>query len=621
MTLRPRFPLLLVLGVLGCVMCAPRAASADTAPAGQILVVSPNTVEGWACDPDSTGQVDIHIWVVDGSGTRFLTWGRAYNDPKSGDDPSHLCLGSPHRFKIAFGLIGSGTLYVSAINIHNDTNPPASNTLLGTASASNAIYFSNVGVGVAYTDPDPVHWKDPVRVDLFVLDDNNVPRWHNRCYTNGHQETFDDANAFTQARLRGVAMLDYQTFCLYKYPLTVSGSAGKVTVRLSKRAADGSYREDWQNTSSYVDVTNASNVTLDAEYSAQGRTVTLQPAVSSPLYSAKIDLNGGAIYEFANQTAADSSLPSGKYENIIHAHMGAALQTAVHSGIPGSLTSDACGGFGYFNPNQSGAACAYPYAGVAHPSPEFGVDVTGSCNGGSCTAGNTYASAQWNSHRVMNWDYGPSYQGPYHLDIDPNHNSDSAFLAQAVSATEHYLQVNVTWNNTGNVSRPGAFQAPGFFVSNRFRHYAYPNPADAGATVVDYNLPSASGYNDVNNAFFTTNSDVVNWMTLENTFTSTANRWITVAWFYRPSVYNSTDPGICGNNGKWRADISENDLYDTVVISTAPCITFGPSQTLEVRYVLFPHKYDETIPSPFGGTATVKSIIATMKANYLNNSW
>ncbi len=301
-----------------------------------------------------------------------------------------------------------------------------------------------------------------MQVDLWYHNGTSY-EFHDRCYANGSA----DPNP-------GRAV------CYFKHPMPLSTKTSAVLVRSWKIDPSCSTYLDHvapEDPASYVEVhpvNTTDQVQADGAFDAYpDRLVRL----ATSTYEVAMDRNGGAIYEFHNKRATDASLPAGVTESAIHAHFGAALQVAFHSGAVKSLTSTPCGGQGYWNPTQAGASCTFDGTSVGTDrAPEPGKEgFSLLCDGvlnNVCTSATS--SVEHTPHTMMNWDYGQGYTGPYNA-------LDTSRLSQTATAQPNFLQVDVTLLNTG-ILRNGVLEAPTFYSNHPPRGYLDGIGADGTAS-------------------------------------------------------------------------------------------------------------------------------------------
>ncbi len=550
-------------------------------PIGWLDVATHDWLAGWASDPDYSGPIDVAVFIqYNGQGAlQFLTHGHA--------DLYRSGVGN-HSFSISWrsspgyhSPMGSNhKIYVYAINVDANGNPVGSGNSQLSGAPKTVSYqppATNTGVYVHDANIEPYCPDKPVKVDLWV---NHIGQWefHNRCYTNtGADDSFP-----------------FGTFCPFKYSLPVGTNKSNIIVRSWKMNSSCSQYMDQidpNNTSSYRDFQPAGNVLADGAFRGYGRSVQME----RDDYLVKVDRNGGAVYELYNKRGSDPNLAAGHYENAIHANFGAALQVAIHSGSVNSLTSDPCGGQGYWNPTQAGASCSHDSSKAL--SPIAGTDLTVKCDGtvnNSCTSANSNVLHTW--HKMMNWDYGSAYTGPYNA-------LDTSKIWQNATAHDHYVEFDVYLKNTGT-NRRSAVAFPTFYFTNRYRKLYYPN---SFGNVTSVTVPLNATGDDANKYLKEISGYDLEWITVENTSLSVSGNYVTIAWFY--------DSDFLADRNSWLAQIIEGDYYDTIIFTNAPRLTYRTGVTYNLRYVIFPYKYNETVTTNFG-TMTVRDTIDAMRNAY-----
>lgn len=301
----------------------------------------------------------------------------------------------------------------------------------------------------------------------------------------------------------------------------------------------------------------------------------LHPAVHTTLINAdkrdyKIGVckNTGTVYEFFNNRSDPAT-------NTVQDFYGSAVQIAIHSGERYSLITQPCGiseGQGYFNPTQAGASCSWPN-NKGHTTPKAGQDVSVFCDGllnNNCsTATNQIFHT---SHRMMNWDYGPGYEGPYNI-------QDAFFLEQDLNLRETYAQFDISVINKG-IDRSTAFEIPTYYFIDTYRKYYY----QEGSIIKEATLPPSTPEIKLPiNA---------NFITVENP--NKSNSAITVAWFY---------------SKEFREDILQEftsvlsapfEGKDYVKLTNAPRVNVKKDKEYRLRYLLIPYKYNEEIETEYG---------------------
>jgi len=419
----------------------------------------------------------------------------------------------------------------------------------------------------------PGHPAVPVRVDLYVLEGN---RWifHNRCEINAGVQTGKAASRPEVA------------WCGFAFPLEPGDR--EINMRLWRIGEDGQYAKESGTSAPWEDHIVKMKLGEDRAYTQamRSRLVT----IDKETYRAKIDPDGGATYEFYSKRATGAGLPAGEYVNTLHTNVGAALQVAYHSGTPRCLTKEPLGGQGYYNPTQAGACCEYREGkgslvaqAPGQQDPESGLSVR--CNGTANNhASHAERSLELSLHRMMNWDYGPGYEGPYNA-------GDQTYLSQTVMAYPDYLEYDLGLKNTSKYSR-GALEIPTYYFTNRFRRFYYPENGSVKATDIPVN---ASG-DDEKNFNATVSQNAENWITFEDTFDRVKHDDVTIAWFYGADfVADMTRSNETGN-----VHVAETRVYHQIKMNNVVDMTFRNGGVCHVRYVVFPYRYDETVTTKYG---------------------
>jgi hypothetical protein len=564
-----------------------------------------STISGWARDDDSPNSIDVHIYIqLNGTGPlQFLTSSTANlcSEPAVGgiDTPdANGC--RHHRFIIPYGALGTGhKLYAYAIGVDaggalTGNNPPLGNS---PTTVTNLPVARQTGIYAWDSDPDCPGKR--AMLDVFVLDrtDPASPQWryHTRGYTNVPQ---NPPNYY-----------DFATYLPFKFPLPTSFAPGDILVRRTRRTSCTSDSwMNWDSSSNYTDY-SPSYVDGDGNYRSYGRSITFETAN----YKVLADRNGGAIYEYYNKRLGDPLLPN-NYENAVHANFGAAVQVSFH-GDNSTLESQPCGSQGYWNPTQAGAACSSSPT-VSYLAPQPGDSASGlsiTCDGtvnNSCTSA---TNATWSEHTMMNWDYGPTYTGPYNA-------ADTGKLTQTISAGDPaYLQVDVTLrNDPSSVDRPGLLEVPTFYFTNRFRSFFYPSSTGVVPTSPSFTFDALPGDIDAHNGGAGSGGCYdPGWITAQNTFDNTAaHPYITIAWFYKGTFLDMSNPPAQFCGGRYQFYVAEQPFWDTIKFTNTVEVPWTHGSSYAFRYVIFPFKYDETITTSAYGTHTVADTIALMRAAY-----
>ncbi len=307
-------------------------------------------------------------------------------------------------------------------------------------------------------------------------------------------------------------------------------------------------------------------------------------------FSIKVDRNTGAVYELFNKR---SSAPS----NAIHAHVGAAVQLAFHDVTSPKLTENPCDGQGYWNPTQAGAHCAVGSSSPLSPSPEnngYKIFCDGAINN-SCNSANE--SVKIDSFRLMNFDYGPSAQGPYHA-------TDTVFLAQTIKANDNFIEFDLVSQNRG-ISRRVTFEAPAVYLTNRYRNWQY--QADGESTVTSDRAPIVTSFN---RAPYTTGyiQKRIPWITFENK-TDASNDAFTIAWFIDYKIEENSSPSF---------SVIEQQFSSMVKFDNYRIFEFETDKLYRTKYVIFPFRHDDIISSRFG-RMTVSQIVSRLGEEFRNS--
>jgi hypothetical protein len=374
------------------------------------------------------------------------------------------------------------------------------------------------------------------------------------------------------------------------------------------------------------------------------RQVFLQDPSSPPTYSVEVDRAGGAIYEFYSLRGTDTGLAPGHHENAVYANYGAAFQIALFNPEIGELSPQACGppssqqdnGTVVWNPTQAGTACSEQADGGQGPSesPLLGTPEgpTITCDGvvnNAATICKTNLDVSFN--RMMNWDYGPAYLGPYG-------SQDTVYLHQAVTPQPGYLQVDVDFQDRGGTNRGlSPMPLPILYYTNRFHQVDYPrgcaqvdsyvfpdNTANGNWTTADLDLSFSPFPIDGGTGVNTLQAEP-DWVTMENTGPGSTGYAITSATFFGTALRSAIDKGQHYTwNGNvfttWQmtsnyAGFLATDYANVAVIDLDSLDLSGNTVTYSFRYVLFPYRHDETITTQFG-TLSVANTIHAMRSAY-----
>lgn len=310
--------------------------------------------------------------------------------------------------------------------------------------------------------------------------------------------------------------------------------------------------------------------------------------LSSPAFEARFDRLTGTLYAFLNRSA---STPAGRALNIIHSHVGAAAQVAVHSGRPGSLTPSPCAGAGYWNPTQAGALCAYPAAGVPLGGQPHESGVAVYCDGGPCSARQPRV-VEWSWFRLRNFDYGPQYPGP------PGALDD---LLLAVRAANHgaFLELEYRFVSRRAVGYSAA-QLPTVYL-NRFFSSARSDTTAPRALfdpLIGGPIPAPVRYPGAN------------WVSLEMDHPVYGSQAITIQTVLDPVFESNTVA-----SGIQAPNISLTDLYRRVNYSYTVAARFPAGVEMAVWALIVPSAPAEVIATPFGAMA-VETFLARAREHY-----
>lgn len=315
----------------------------------------------------------------------------------------------------------------------------------------------------------------------------------------------------------------------------------------------------------------------------------------TPTYAVELDRDTGAVYYLRNKNATTAE---GRELNVLHPHVGAAMQVAVHHGAPGSLTEAPCAGQGYLNPTQAGALCGYPAQGVPLGPPPAESGAALSCDGGPC--GTAFSrEARWEHVYLYNFDYGPSYPGP-------RGDADTFALTQKVTAHRTFLELEYALRS--DVARGvSATQLPTYYWSHLFQAAAYevagerhelalPDPASA---VDAPSLPPASHFPaDLDWASFAMEHPVYGRQTF------------TVQTYPGESLRERTVAAV-GQT----PNVSLTARYKRVNYSFTLANRYPAGEWLRAWTLVVPNAPDERIDTPFGRMA-VRDFLLLAKAHY-----
>jgi hypothetical protein len=423
--------------------------------------------------------------------------------------------------------------------------------------------------------------KSSVKADLYFIDDNGTTTFQNRCY----------ANAMDSTSFPGIG------FCYLQKSMASGINGQRFFIRLWKLTSDCQYYADEvdQVSNGFEDFFLSGQTSHSNSYRAlsENRLVTL----NRNNYVLKMDRNGGATYEFYNKRAQINGNPF--VTNSIHSHQGAALQVAVHDHeSKAKLMYDSCDqSQGYWNPTQAGFYCSFKGSesfksnGPA-PGAESGLNIT--CDG---TINNNcdYATSKviFSKHKMYNWDYGPSYPGPYNP-------KDAAFFSQDVSANENYVSFDITFENRYTQFN-GPIEIPTYYFTNRFRTYYIQTNSGIQKTEIPEHRTEKPYYRTADN------NVEINWISFENS-SGTQNDNYTIAWFYSPEFKEDIVQGGYG--------VHESAAFGSIKFTNQPIFNIKTNKIYRFKYVIFPYKYSDVIQTQFG-QLSVLNVIEKLRAEYL----
>lgn len=453
--------------------------------------------------------------------------------------------------------------------------------------------------GVLFTAEYPSCPRLPVKADLYIQK-NGTMEFQNRCYS------VPSGGAEGEPASLG--------WCFFKDSLPAGTNGSDVMLRLWKSTNDcAAYADEvaFVTTDSYLDTfLTGWTSELSLHYQAVERLVT----VDKPNYTVKLDRNGGAVYELYNKRAKQNNVTYRM--NAIHAHMGAAVQIAVHqhqgpanerfltghAPVNGRMEESCDPNQGYWNPTQAGSYCVYDAAANVKslvpqaPSPENS-GMTIKCDGAvnnACSSANR--SVEHTTFRMFNWDYGVGFAGPYAV-------TDTAYFAQTVTANDTFLQFDVSMQNRG-INRVVAIEMPTVYFNNNFQRFYHRDHGTGAVIQRDFNRYNGSLDQEVRPN--SPNEDD-RWVSFENTENNVENDVYTIGWVFYPEVVADLAIPGHGNN------ISETTPYHAIKLTNQPTITMRANQTYRVRYFIFPYRYDEIIETSYG-RMTVQQVIERMQA-------
>ena len=252
---------------------------------------------------------------------------------------------------------------------------------------------------------------------------------------------------------------------------------------------------------------------------------------------------------------------------------------------------------GYWNPTQAGFFCAYKNGVVDFhvTGPNSPIICDGAFNN---NCGAAVKSVEFQEHQMFNWDYGPSYQGPYNA-------RDTAYFSQAVEASDNFVEYSLTFQNKG-ITRAGPIEIPTFYFNNNFRHYFFKTSNSSQIKEVSIPLRLTA----VDSFRVPDNNVSLDWISFENT-SGVANDVYTLAWFYSNEF--TQDVMQSGYS------VSESQFYKSIKFTNEPIFNAVQNKKYNLKYVVFPFKYSEVIDSRFG-RMSVADVIVKLKYEYLNST-
>jgi hypothetical protein len=309
--------------------------------------------------------------------------------------------------------------------------------------------------------------------------------------------------------------------------------------------------------------------------------------IQSPSFKAKFDMFTGTLYEFYNQNATTTE---GRSLNLIHSHIGAAYQFATHHGTLNSLTTNSCGGGGYWNPTQAGAACEYPGPGILLTPEANQSGVQFNCSEQYC---------EWKNLKLFNFDYGPSYPGPYGT-------KDDFILSQTVQNFNDFLEIEYTVRSDVEMV-PGISQLPTIYLSHLFDSVTY----SVGGVIQTVQLPDPRMMFDSTkprpSVRFPANVEWVSFMMNHAVFGTQAITFATVL-STELAKNSSFIPSQTPN-------VELTELYKRYNYSYTIPIHYPVGIDMKFWNLMIPKAYNETIATPFG-VMTVVDFIKTAKSYY-----
>ncbi len=312
----------------------------------------------------------------------------------------------------------------------------------------------------------------------------------------------------------------------------------------------------------------------DAFYTARAQNRLMEASQQS--YEVKIDRATGAIFELYSKRA-NTRL------NAVHSHVGAAIQVAFHDRDKKVLSENPCGGSDvkYWNPNQAGATCLYRNGVVEMVATQPNANTTKSflSDGATLLATPT--------HNMMNWSYGPGYEGPWNA-------RDVAEFSQDLKAYPDYFMVEASFMNKGIEHPNGVLEVPAFYLSSGFRRYTIQfgsNSAVSGVLPV-LHFPQTSETNSEtaqsnprtfeNGKYYANHK--TNWVTFSNAEDS--SQVYTLAWYISPEL----------RQYQTEADVVQlQQSMFNVKFNAQVFFRAATNVTFNIRYAVFPFGIDETI--------------------------
>ncbi len=368
--------------------------------------------------------------------------------------------------------------------------------------------------------------------------------------------------------------------------LGTPGSAFLVRFFSALQSCDGyenEYQEAHPNGSAQADVL----------YTARAHNRLMEASQQS--YDVKIDRATGAIFELYSKRARSRL-------NAIHTHVGAGIQVAFHDRDKKELTKESCAGndVKYWNPNQAGAACLYrdgaPHMIASQPD----ANTTKSF----LADGSTLLSTP--SHNMMNWSYGPGYEGPWN-------SKDVAEFNQDLKAYPDYFTVEASFKNKGIEHANGALELPALYMSAGFRRYAIQFGSNSQVSgifpikapekppgYVTINKTAEANPRSIENWAYYTNHET-NWVTFSHA--EDASQVYTLAWFVAPELrqYKTADDVVQFQQTMFNVKFNTQVFFKAV-----------PNVKFRINYAVFPFAINEAIRFR-GSQKTVLEAIRILK--------